>query len=66
MVIQALNDDDNVVVMILDQMYRHLHNNMTFTVCVYVDNKFFFYIVGKKEKKTYRIHMIEEKKEGTT
>ena len=41
MVIQALNDDDNVVVMILDQMYRHLHSNMTFTVCVYVDNKFF-------------------------
>lgn len=48
MVIQALNVN-NVVVMILDQMYRHLHSNMTFTVCVYVDNKFFFYMNEKKK-----------------
>jgi hypothetical protein len=34
MVIQALNDDSDVVVVMLDQMYRHPHSNMTFTICV--------------------------------
>jgi hypothetical protein len=35
MVIQALNVDNDVVMM-LDQMYRYPHNDRTFTIVVYI------------------------------
>ena len=56
-VIQALNDDDNDLVMMFDQTYRHPRSNRTFTVSVDFQETCLFFPYDVEKQVNDRIHI---------
>ena len=62
-VIQALNDDDNDLVMMFDQTYRHPHSNRTFTVCVDFQKPWRFSLQRRKTSEWSHSHRCDDAEE---